>query len=237
MDIAIKDGIIGKRFGKLIVKEFSHFYIKPSDGKKEKRWLCLCDCGGTTITAKRKLETGWSRSCGCLTKTRGGITKSKEYHPTYSVWNMIIQRVTNPNFQQGDEDHYYYGYVEIVDRWMGDNGFHNFIDDMGLRPSNKHSIDRIDPEKGYCKENCRWTCDNSMQSFNQLRRKNNTSGKTGVGWDGNTNKWFATITRLGERRKRFCSSFEEACLVRDSWELELYGFNKNNNIRQRIEEG
>ena len=106
---------------------------------------------------------------------------------------------------------------------------------MGLRPSLKHSIDRINPEHGYFKDNCRWTDDNSLQTFNQLRKKNNTSGKTGVYWDKDKKSWFATIKRFDDMRKKKCSSFEEACDVRDSWEIELYGFNKNDNIRKKIE--
>lgn len=232
----MNDEIIGKRFGKLVVERFNHFYIKPSDGKKEKRWYCVCDCGGSAITSKRKLDVGHTTSCGCILRSRGGITTDKLYQLTYSSWNMMIQRVTNPEFRNGNtKTDYYIGYVEITPRWLGSSGFNNFIEDVGLRPSDKYTIDRINPNNGYCKDNCRWTDDNSLQSFNQLRKKNNKSGKTGVRWDVTKQRWFATINRLNICKKQMCVSFEEASVIRDVWELELYGFNKKDNIRKKLE--
>lgn len=44
--------------------------------------------------------------------------------------------------------------ITVCDRWK--NSFENFVKDMGPRPSNKHSIDRINSSLGYFKENCRW---------------------------------------------------------------------------------
>lgn len=225
----ITDEIVGQRFGKLIVQGFSHYYVKPSDGKKEKRWLCVCDCGGTTVTAKRKLQSGWTTSCGCERATRGGITKKTKYHPTYSVYNMIIQRCLNPNFTSNAG---YYGRVGVCSRWLGDNGFNNFIEDMGLRPGKNYSIERVDVNKGYSPENCIWTDDNSLQAFNQRIRKNNTTGKTGVGYDASRRKpWYATISKERKSRKKFFCTYEEAAKQRDAWELEFYGFLKDNTPR------
>ena len=55
----IKD-FIGKRFGALTVVEYA--------GKQEgvHHWKCLCDCGNETITTQTMLQSGKTRSCGCL---------------------------------------------------------------------------------------------------------------------------------------------------------------------------
>ena len=48
----------GARIGKLVVQS-----IAP--GRRTKSWLCLCDCGRTSIVATHYLKTGKTRSCGC----------------------------------------------------------------------------------------------------------------------------------------------------------------------------
>lgn len=220
------DEIIGQRFGKLTVLSFDHFYVKPSDKKKEKRWKCQCDCGGFAVTSKRKLQSGHTSSCGCITKTRGGITKKPEFQPTYSVWNMMVQRTLNENFRGNTG---YFGRISICESWLGSDGFHNFISDMGLRPSLKHSIERKDVNGDYSKENCIWTDDNSLQVYNQRLHKRNNSGKTGVGIT--EYGWYAEIRKGVDRRRTVFDTFEQAAAQRDAWELELYGFNKDNSER------
>lgn len=53
--------ISGQRFGKLVaVKCVS----KPGDGLM--KWLCKCDCGNTSVVTVRNLNSGHTRSCGCM---------------------------------------------------------------------------------------------------------------------------------------------------------------------------
>jgi hypothetical protein len=59
--------------------------------------------------------------------------------------------------------------VKVCDRWLGDDGFTNFIADMGRRPSRHHSIDRIDNDGDYEPRNCRWTT-SSVQMSNTRRQ-------------------------------------------------------------------
>lgn len=56
---------IGKRFGKLVVKERAQNYVAPS-GQKKPRWVCQCDCGKEVIVTGADLRTGHTKSCGCL---------------------------------------------------------------------------------------------------------------------------------------------------------------------------
>lgn len=75
---------------------------------------------------------------------------SKE-HPSRNIWVGIRQRCLNPN---NHAYHYYGGRgITVCEEWLD---FKNFDKDMGPRPSSDYSIDRIDNNKGYYKENCRW---------------------------------------------------------------------------------
>lgn len=54
--------------------------------------------------------------------------------------------------------------IKVCDRWLGEDGFRNFLSDMGTKPSTKHSLDRIDNDSGYSPENCRWSTQESQVS-------------------------------------------------------------------------
>lgn len=72
----------------------------------------------------------------------------------------------------GEDPHHkkYYGHVSIIERWLGPNGIVNFIEDMGLKPTPKHEIDRINPFGDYEPSNCRWAT-RSEQMCNTRRNR------------------------------------------------------------------
>lgn len=108
--------------------------------------------------------------------------------PEYNIWGAMKQRCYNPN-NKAYQDYGGRG-ITVCDRWK--NSFKNFLDDMGPRPSKDHSIDRIDVNGNYCKENCRWA-DRTIQARNQRIRKTSISGCTGVTWDNIKKNWHVRI--------------------------------------------
>jgi hypothetical protein len=132
--------LAGKRYGRLEVLSLA----ETKGGYSQ--WLCICDCGKTKIVGSDNLRARNTRSCGCLNFTHGYAGT-----PIYNSWIHMIHRCNNKN----DDAYLNYGGrgIKVCERWESD--ILNFIADMGERPESC-SIDRIDNNKGYYKENCRW---------------------------------------------------------------------------------
>src|SRR5579871_6685833 len=114
-------------------------------------WLCECECGNTIfMRADRLTSPNGSKSCGCLRdevakqlKLKHGLTDT----PEHFVWMQMKQRCMNPK-SPGWERYGGRG-ITVCERWLGEDGFQNFITDMDRRPEGKYSLERRDNNGNY----------------------------------------------------------------------------------------
>lgn len=141
---------LGTKFGRWTVGTQAESR-KSNSGKFMTFWNVNCECGVSKEVAGYALRNGTSQSCGCLPshfKTHG-LANSKGY----KTWNGMIQRTTNP--ENPNWMNYGGRGITVCEDWKV---IENFLKDMG-EPPRGLQLDRIDNEKGYNKENCRWvTC-------------------------------------------------------------------------------
>jgi hypothetical protein len=158
--------LAGQSFGRLTAISRA-----PNNRRGRAMWFCSCSCGNTTAVNASDLRYGNTKSCGCIKLQRSKENFSlgppaKRSHgfsgtPPYKRYTQMIARCHNPNHSRYND----YGGrgITVCDRWR--QSFANFIADMGLPPPGL-SLDRIDNDGPYCKDNCRWATP-SQQMLNR----------------------------------------------------------------------
>lgn len=148
------DNFIGRVFGRLTV-------LRKTKRRRNGRimWLCQCRCGKQKAVAGNNLCR--TQSCGCLRRDMA-TAPGNSWSPERNAWRGARERCSNPN---NPRYHHYGGRgITVCPRWMdSEKGFVRFFADMGLRPSPRHSLDRIDNDGNYEPRNCRWATAGQQQ--------------------------------------------------------------------------
>lgn len=158
----------GQRFGFLVAVRRATKAEVPRSKNRQASWLLKCDCGQERFGRARHLLIGKLKACG-INGHHWRVRAEKENPYTkniaYRSWTAMKDRCSNPKSHNFNR---YGGFgVGVCERWR--DSFAVFLEDMGPRPSLKHSIDRWpDPAGNYEPGNCRWATD-AEQRANQRR--------------------------------------------------------------------
>jgi hypothetical protein len=158
--------ITGLRFGRLTVLGYA------GSG----RWICRCDCGHEAHPSGKDMRSGNTQSCGCLSietasklarrrNWRHGYSSGRKMTPEYRAWCAAKNRCYNP--RNGNFKNYGARGIAVTEEWLGD--FIAFYKYVGPRTSPKHSLGRIDNERGYEPGNVRWET-RTQQNSNRRKR-------------------------------------------------------------------
>lgn len=135
-------------------------------------WYCRCSCGREAEVPSDNVRNGHTKSCGHL------VGKPDEQHgrwgcPEYKIWDAMIQRCTNPNSTRYAD----YGGrgICVCDRWR--QSFSAFAEDMGDRPSRRHSLERLNNDGMYEPGNVVWA---TMHRQSRNKRTNRYIERNGV---------------------------------------------------------
>lgn len=173
----------GTRFGRLVVIE-----LLDERRKRQRVYLCRCDCGTVKAVRSDYLRKGETTSCGCRLKEiriaiadvnrSHGLTPLGKHHPLYSTWAGMRQRCLNPSNPRYAQ---YGGRGITVDpRW---DNFAAFLVDMGEKPGPDYSLDRRDNDGPYSPGNCRWATPEQQRANCPPRRLPARDPTTGR-WSG-----------------------------------------------------
>lgn len=169
------------RFIDITGKTFGRYTVLREAGRNIHggvMWLCRCECGIEKVVCGDGLKTGQTKSCGCLASEntikrnfKHGKNPRGRTAPEYYTWYNIMARCYNAK----NNRYKTYGArgIKVCERW---HDFKNFLADMGDRPSDLHSIDRINNDLDYSPENCRWTTQ-------EVQDRNRTSNRW-IEYDG-----------------------------------------------------
>ncbi len=162
------------------------------------QWRCRCD---QLVEKQANLVcSGHVKSCGCRKgwdQTSHGMTTTKEYHALKDA----KRRCNNPDHPQ--YRHYGGRGIQVCERW---SRFEHFFADMGYAPSHVHSLDRIDNNKGYSPDNCRWAT--------QKEQANNTRANHMINYNGEQK----TLTQWAEHVGLHRSLVDER--LRSDWSVD-----------------
>lgn len=211
------ENYIGAKYNRLKVLSFRNV----KQGKRYHKYaICKCDCGENTEVQWYQLTKGLVKSCGCYQAELRDNAVSRS--PLYSTWAGMKYRCENPKCNNYED----YGGrgITVCDEWQDFRAFEKWAIENGFDKSQGLTLDRIDVNKGYSPDNCRYA-NKYVQAVNQRPRRNSLKnaqrvvrGRYEVNGIFDTKKNWCQKYKVNEatvtyRMKHMGMTFEEALIA------------------------
>lgn len=151
------DKYIGMKSGKLTAVEYVRTDV-TAGGQSRPVYRFACECGAEIETRLYSVRSKRTSSCGCSPRpTKHGAAINGRFTPEYRAYRNMLTRGRNPNIKHSER--YVLRGITVATEWLpgsDGSGFKRFFSHIGPKPSPKHTLDRIDNDRGYEPGNVRW---------------------------------------------------------------------------------
>ncbi len=214
------EDLTGRKFGKLTALE----YVKR-DKNNLPIWLCECECGNIKEIQSYTLTSRGQISCGCMAGIRHNMYNKK----IYKLWDNIKKRCRGTN-KQYKKDYYDRG-ITVCEEWVNDiNSFVEWAYNNGYSEEKtesgrvKYTIDRIDNNKGYSPDNCRFV-------INDVQQRNRRNNKYAEYIDGYIYCFVDIAKLIGINPRRISE-----CIRKNNFPYKIFTYSEliENNILDKV---
>ena len=184
----------------------------PKGDRRRTYGLYECQyCGKGFECVSQSINSGNTKSCGCLNGEKHGLSNNKFYR----IWSDMLRRCNN--YKTAGYENYGGRGITVYKDWLDVRNFIAWAESTYIEG---YTLDRIDNNGSYEPSNCRWA-DKTTQNINQRMKKNNTSGYVGVAWNKTHQLWVSYIHL--DKKRHDVGTFKdkmEAIIARDNYIIE-----------------
>lgn len=215
----VAQDLTGMKFGKLTVIKRS----EENDRQGKPMWICSCSCGNIKAIRSSVLLKGQAKSCKMCKGFSTPLYVRNHANRLYHTWSGIIQRCKG---NCTSHEYYFEKGISVCKEWLDFDMFAKWAIENGYGPGLE--IDRIDSDRDYSPDNCRWVT-HKKNSRNRKARSNNTTGTPGVQprkyRSGRIVYRVSIETDDGRVNVGTFEDLDSAVAARKNAELEYWGFN------------
>lgn len=190
-------------------------------------WICQCSCGNVKEVSGNNLRRGHTKSCKRCKSTASPLFVRTHANRLYHAWSEMHRRCSG---KSTNSDYYKGKGISVCKEWEDFDSFARWSINAGYQ--NGLELDRIDGDKDYSPNNCRWVS-HKQNSRNRKARSNNSTGVAGVHIRHNKYGISYRATIATDNGKMYLGTFktlQEAADARKTAEIKYWGFSIGENF-------